>query len=272
MIEELSAIREVRDDQPQVPRRWPIYLALLLAAAGFLTVAVGSLMPVYTDPLVAERIRSGLECEPGISNTNANLQCDTQLWYRSMKALRTNKWNLVDGGGGLLVSGLILSTFFWWSGQKSWRQLSTPRSSLLILALAGLSWLIQIPAYDLYFLTELTRGYYPHWADSIAIPIFQFRSILLVLFLPYMAMWSFFVVGARLPVAVFATVPDRPLVNAFWSGAAALLLVPIGMVLVGAVLEGPILMVPFLWLTLWLVLCARAAALTRHRRYLTEQA
>jgi len=267
MIEELSATREVADDQPRMPRRWLVYLALLFAATGLVSVAVGSLMPAYTDPHVAERIRSGLECEPGIRNTNENLQCDTELWHRSMKTLRTNKWSLVDGGGGLLVSGLMMSIFFWWNRQKSWRQLSTPRSSLLILALAGLSWLMQIPAYGLFFMTELMRGYYPHWADSIAIPMFHFQSILLRLFLPYMAIWLLFIVGARLPVALFSTVPGRPLVNAFWSGATALLLMPIGLVLIGAILEGPILMVPFLWLTLWLMLCARAAALTRHRCY-----
>jgi len=47
--------------------------------------------------------------------------------------------------------------------------------------------------------------------------------------------------------------------------------VPVGLVLVGAILEGPIVMVPFLWLTLWLILCARAAALTRHRPNSLEQ-
>jgi hypothetical protein len=100
----------------------------------------------------------------------------------------------------------------------------------------------------------------------------HFQSILLRLFLPYIAIWLIFIVGARLPASVFSNVPGRPLVNAFWTGAAALLFVPIGLVLIGAILEGPILMVPFLWLTLWLTLCARAAALTRHRLRSAQQA
>lgn len=229
-------------------------------------------MPAYTDPVVAERIRSGVECEPGIPNTNENLRCDNDLWYRSMNTLRTNKWSLVDVGDGLLASGLTLGVFFWWVRQKPWRQLLTPKSSLSIVGLAGLSWLMQIPAYGLFFMTELARGYYPHWADSIAIPMIQFQSILLWLFLPYMGIWLFFVVGARLPASVFSTVPGRPLLNAFWTGATALLLVPIGLVLIGAILEGPIVTVPFLWLTLWLTLCARAAALTRHRPRSAQQA
>jgi hypothetical protein len=189
-----------------------------------------------------------------------------------MNNLRTNKWSFVDGGGGLLASALTMGVFLWLSRQKSWRRLLTPKSSLLILALASVAWLMQIPAYILFFITELTRGYYPHWGDSIAIPIYQFRSILLGLFLPYLAIWILFVIGARLPAPIFSTIPGRPLVNAFWTGATALLLVPIVLVLIGAIIEGPIVMVPFLWLTVWLVLCARAAALTRHRPHSTQQA
>ncbi len=247
------------------------YLALLLLAVGLALVIIGSLMPAYTDPMAAERIKSGLECERGIANTDKNQQCDSRLWYRSMDALRTNKWSLVDSGVGLLASGSTAYAFLWWNRQKSWRQLSTPKSIWPILALVALAWLSQIPAYELHFLIELMRGYYPPWADSIAIPIYQFRSILLRMFLPYMAIWLFFVVGARLPVVVFSTIPGRPFANTFWTVASALLLVPLALVLIGAILEGPIVMVPFLWLTLWLVLCARAAALSRHQPVATQQ-
>jgi hypothetical protein len=247
------------------------YLALFLLTAGLALLIIGSWMPAYTDPIAAERIRSGLECERGIANPDKNQECDSRLWHRSMDALRTNKWSLVDSGAGLLASGSTAYAFLWWNRQKSWRQLSTPKNRWSILVLVALAWLIQIPAYELHFITELTRDYYPHWADSIAIPIYQFRSILLRMFLPYMAIWLFFIVGARLPVVVFSTIPGRPLTNTFWTVASALLLVPIGLVLIGAILEGPIVQVPFLWLTLWLVLCARAAALSRHQPVATQQ-
>ncbi len=265
MTERLIEVREA-NVQGQLPRRWLTCLALLIAAAGLMLLAIGCLMPAYTDSEAAEQIRLGLECEPGILNANEDRQCDSQLWRRSMNALRTSKWSLVDSGAGLLLSGLTTCVFFWWRGRKPSRLWLTPKSTLSILALAGLCWLVQIPAYALHFITEMTRGYHPHWADTIAIPVIESESILLGLFLPYMAIWLVFVVGARLPVSLFSTAPGRPLVNAFWTGASALLIVPIALVLIGAVLEGPTLMVPFLWLTLWLTLCARAAALTRHRR------
>jgi hypothetical protein len=265
MIEKSLVLSEAAGDRLRSPRNWFAGLALLLVVAGFALLVIGAWMPAYTDPAAAERIRSGLECQPGIPNTDENRRCDDQLWHRAMNTLRTNKWRLIDGGGGLLASGLTMAVFFGASRRKSWRQLLTPGSSLSILALAGLAWLMQIPAYGLLLMTELTRGYYPHWADSIAIPMLQLQSTVFGLFLPYMGIWLFFVVGARLPVSIFSTIPGRPLLNAFWTAATALLLLLTGLVLVGAILEGAILIVPFLWLTLWLTLCARAAALTRHR-------
>src|SRR6478735_5491164 len=177
------ATREARGDRPRLSRDWFVYLAVLLAAAGLVCVVIGSLMPAYTEPVVAERIRSGAECERGVPNTNENRQCDSALWHRSMDTLRTNKWSLVDGGGGLLASASMMFVFCWWSGQKSWRRWLTPKSGLSILALASSSWLMQIPAYDLLFMTELMRGYHPHWADSIAIPVLQTHSVVLRLFL-----------------------------------------------------------------------------------------
>jgi hypothetical protein len=133
------------------------------------------------------------------------------------------------------------------------------------MALVSLAWWMQIPGYLDLFTNGLSRGDYPWWADSIAIPMFGIESFVRRLFLPYLVIWLFFVAGSQLPVRVFSTIPGRPVVNVFWTVAAALLTVPIGLALIEAILDGMTLMVPVLWLTLWLVVCARAAALTRHR-------
>jgi hypothetical protein len=123
---------------------------------------------------------------------------------------------------------------------------------------------MQIPAYFIFFVTEIERGYHPSWADSLAIPVMATEAFVRRLFLPYVAVWLIFVIGGRLPAPVFSKIPGRSVVGLVWTAAAALLFVPIVLCLIGAILEGPVLMVPFLWLTLWLTLCARAAALTRH--------
>jgi hypothetical protein len=265
MIEQSDTTPRAGDD-PRRPRRNPLLsISIVLAILGAILLATGSLMPAYTDPIAAERIRSGSECERGVPNTKENSQCDSELWQRSMDSLRTFKWSLVDLGSGVLMSAFSIFAFIKCNGQNSWSESVTPRRSFSITALVGLAWWMQIPGYLEFFFKELSRGYYPWWADSIAIPMFEIESSVRRLFLPYLVVWLIFVAGGQLPVRVFSTIPGRPVVNVFWTVAAALLAVPIGLALIGAILDGMTLMVPFLWLTLWLVLCARAAALTRHR-------
>jgi len=191
MIKQSLAFSEGGGDQPRWLRRWFSYLALLLVVVGSVILVIGTVMPAYTDPVAAERIISGQECKPGVRNSNENFRCDGELWHRSMSALRTDKWRLVDGGGGLLVSGLMMAVFSWWNARESRSRSLTRTRSLWILALASLCWLMQIPAHLRFFLTEGARDYYPHWADSIAIPIFQVQGLVLEFLLPYMAIWLF---------------------------------------------------------------------------------
>jgi hypothetical protein len=69
------------------------------------------------------------------------------------------------------------------------------------------------PGISGVFFKELSRGYYPWWADSIAIPMFEIESSVRRLFLPYLVVWLIFVAGGQLPVRVFSTIPGRPVVN-----------------------------------------------------------
>jgi hypothetical protein len=260
-----SSAASFNDGPSSSLQRWLFYIALFFIVIGTISIAVGSLMPAYTDPAAAERIQSGSECEPGVPNKNGNSRCDSQVWHRSMDSLRTTKWRLIDVGGGLLASALSIFVFAKWNGRKSWKEMVTPKRSLSIVALVALAWLMQIPAFMLFFAAEVTvRDCCPWWADSVAIPIFRTDAVVLLLFLPFVAVWLIFVVGAQLPVTVFRNVPGRPIINILWTGAAVLLCVPIVLYLINAILDGPVLMVPFLWLALWLALCARAAALSRH--------
>jgi hypothetical protein len=260
-----AAADQAQDESGRSLRRGLFYLALLFFIIGAISIAVGSFMPAYSDPGAVERIRSGSECELGVPNKSDRSRCDSEVWHRSMDALRTYKWRLIDVGGGLLASALSIFVFAKWNGRTSWKEMTTPKRSLSIVALVALVWLMQIPAFMLFFAAEVTvRDCCPWWADSVAIPIFQTDAVVLLLFLPYVAVWLFFVGGAQLPVTVFRNVPGRPMINILWTGAAVLLCVPIVLYLINAILDGPVLMVPFLWLALWLALCARAAALSRH--------
>lgn len=245
--------------------RWLNYFFLLVFLLGTILIVAGLFMPAYTDPMAVDRIRSGQECEYGVPNKNEYHQCDSDVWHRSMNSLRTYKWRFVDLGNGLLVSAVTLFAFAKWQARKSGRAMLTPRRAVSIVTLATVAWLMIIPASTLLYFVELARDCCPWWADSASIPIFITGEVVLTLLLPYVALWLIFVLGGRLPVPIFLTVPGRPFVNIVWTGAAVMLLcLPSAYGLVVAIIDGPILMVPFLWLTLWLAICARAAALSRH--------
>ena len=265
MIEQSDTTPRAGDDPRRLRRNPILSISIILAILGAILLATGSLMSAYTDPIAAQRIRSGSECERAVPNTEENQHCDSELWQHSMDSLRTSKWSLVDLGVGLLMSAFSIFAWIKCNGQNSWRESVTPRRSFSIVALVSFTWWMQIPGYLDFFIKEHSRGYYPWWADSIAIPMFGIESVVQRLFLPYLVVWLIFVAGGQLPVRVFSTIPGRPVINVFWTVAAALLAVPIGLALIGAILDGMTLMVPCLWLTLWLILCARAAALTRHR-------
>jgi hypothetical protein len=260
-----SATTGAHDGPRRSLQRWFVYIALLFFVIGAISLAAGSFMPAYTDPAAAERIFSGVECELGVPNKAKNSRCDSEVWHRSMDSLRTTKWRLVDVGGGLLTSAFSIFVFAKWNGGRSWNEMTTPKRSVTIVGLAALVWLIQIPAFMAFYAAEVSlRDCCPWWADTIAIPIFQTDAVVLMLFVPYMAVWLMFVGGGRLPAPLFRNIAGRPYVNILWSVAAVLLCVPIVLYLINAIVDGPIVMVPFLWLALWLGLCARAAALSRH--------
>jgi len=242
------------------------YIFLFVFLAGAILIVVGLFMPPYSDPIAIEKIRSGLECEIGVPNLKSGEMppCESDVWHRSMDGLRTHKWRLIDFGGGLMASAITLFGFVKWHARQSRSMVCTPKRSVTIVALASIVWLMQVPAHSLYYFVEFSRDCCPWWADSLSIPIVDTAQGVLVLLLPWIGLWLVFVAGARLPAPVFLTVPGRPLVNFIWTGAAALLFVPIVINLLIAIIDGPVTMVPFLWFALWLVLCARAAALSRH--------
>lgn len=265
MAVELDSVNLVPRKTAWSPHRWLLCIALLLAVIGGSLLTVGILKPAYVDHIAAERLISGIDCDlennaPDGSRGN----CNGKSWYQSMNALRTNKWPFVDAGRGLLLSALSLFIFAQWMRRKNWGEMVTP-GRITILVLASLGWLMQMPALTLHLMEDLSRDCCPHWADSLGVSLMGILFGVLAGFLPCIAVWSMFVVGARLPAPVFSQLRRWPFLNIFWSSAAALLLcIPIAVYLVAAIFGGPVLMVPVLWLMLWLSLCARSAALTRH--------
>ena len=246
-------------------QHWVLGLALIFGLAGGIGLTAGALKPAYTDSAAAIRILAGAECEIGVPNPNPDGQCESAVWHKSMNSLRTYKWFFVDLGAGLLVTALSYVAFAIWIGGKTGRELTTPKNVSSILGLVALVWFAQLPAFAIFFIADVTqRDCCPWWADSVGIPLMGTAFGVITFSVPYLMIWAPLVIGAKLPVRIDYSVANRPGVNALWTIVAGILGLAVAAYLVAAIFGGLTLMVPFLWLSLWLVLCARAAALSRH--------
>jgi hypothetical protein len=240
--------------------------ALGLASAGAILLWISSDMPVFTNSAVAERVWSGQECEPGVPNPNPP-ECDTETWVRSMRGLSTSKWDYHDIGSGLIASALTLLAFslcFHLRGERTLRSLRTPRHVGAVLAIFAASWLMQIPAFIFSRQIEIERRYGPPWADaqSMSTHIANFGVLVFLVPLTFL-FWLIFFHRSRLPAPLWLTVPGRPWLTAFWTLVAALPFALFAGYLVAAHISNTAL-VPIGWVGIWVVLCGRAAALSRH--------
>jgi hypothetical protein len=243
----------------------------LLALVGGAFLITGLFTPPYRDADAALQVIFGKECELGVPNPSHNQICDSDTWHRSMERLLTNKWPYIDFGIGLIVFSISLAVFGWFYHRKGclrWREIQTPKTFTTIILMAALCWLIQIPAYLMSLFVELSRNYYPWWADSFAIPLSEIPSGLIALFVPYLLLWAaiglVFFYKSRLPTPVFPPMSEAFFRHAVWTTLTTIIAAPVLFDLGSVLVYGPSLMVPFLALTLWLLICARAAALNRH--------
>lgn len=117
----------------------------------------------------------------------------TEYWQLREKML-TPKFQLQDYGGTLiaLAVGLFLVS------RKGWRNLKSPHSRAMLLVAALASPFLTVGAYIFDLLLGFERQEFPHWADSMGIPLMG-APVLLVILLA----WS----GAHL---AFLRSPYRP--------------------------------------------------------------
>jgi hypothetical protein len=124
-------------------------------------------------------------------------------YWQLRDEMLTPKFQLQDYGGTLIAAavGVFLVS------RKGWRNLKSPHSRAVLLAVAFASPFLTVGSYIFDLLLGFERGEFPHWADSTGIPLMG-APVLLVILLA----WS----GAHL---AFLRAPYRP---ALLSQAASL--------------------------------------------------
>lgn len=119
----------------------------------------------------------------------------TQEYWSLRESMLSPKYQLQDYGGTLLV----LAAAVFWLARVGVRQLKSPKSRLALFGLAFAAPLSSAGAYVFDLFQGASRGEFPHWADSMGIPLFAVPLILLVL-LAWSGLHLLFLRGVYQPV------------------------------------------------------------------------
>jgi hypothetical protein len=140
--------------------------------------------------------------------------------------------------------------------------LRTPANKWTFLGLLNLSWFGEMPAQIDHYEYHLRHGFYPIGADSIAIPIYQTWSVIII-FSPVVSALALMILHrSKLPAPLLYFPLELKLLNAFHTFNCVCLIVSIfSQAIVDDVPETFCWQLPVLLLQTYLLLSARAALL-----------
>ena len=242
-----------------------LVFCIALAIAGIILIAQSAATPEFNNAQRAYELQN-MSAPAG---DRAAVEEVTRQWANEMHALRTGKWRRHDLGRGLITVALCLIgiiVFFRLWDVRNALAIETPGSLLSMLLMITGTWLsvIVVNAADLSEAQE--RHHFPHWADSIGIPISSVAIIVL-------AAWPILLIGgwisargAPLPVTLWAWDAMHPRWSAFWSAAYGTVALLILVSLITDGIRGYFLYIPLQLLAAYLVLSGRAAHLSRNAR------
>ena len=98
-------------------------------------------------------------------------------YWQLRDAMLSPKFQLQDYGGTLIA--VAVGVFL--VSRKGWRNLRSPRSRAALLAVAVTLPFLTVGAYVFDLLLAFGRGEFPHWADSMGIPLMATPVLLVVL-------------------------------------------------------------------------------------------
>lgn len=101
----------------------------------------------------------------------------TEYWKLRDEML-TPKFQLQDYGGTLVAIAAVIFI----GTRKGWRQLKSPTSRATLFGVAFAAPFLTVGAYVFDLFQRFDRGEFPHWADSMCIPLMGVPVLLVVLF------------------------------------------------------------------------------------------
>jgi hypothetical protein len=140
-------------------------LSAILLLLGVIIIGYAYSLPPYNDEaLFMERYMALSEGQ------------STEYWKLRDEML-TLKFQLQDYGGTLIAiaAGVFIVS------HKGWRQLKSPSSRATLFGIAFVAPLLTVGAYAFDLFQGYARGEFPHWADSMGIPLMGVPVLLVVL-------------------------------------------------------------------------------------------
>ena len=98
-------------------------------------------------------------------------------YWKLRDEMPTPKFQLQDYGGTLIAiaAGVFIVS------RKGWRQLKSPNSRAMLFGVAFIAPFLTVGAYVFDLFQGYARGEFPHWADSMGIPLIGVPVLLAVL-------------------------------------------------------------------------------------------
>jgi len=93
---------------------------------------------------------------------------DSEKFFALRREMLTPKYRLLDRGWTLIAVALLLAP----GAVTHWRRLRSPASKPLIVGVGIVAVLGSLGAEVFKLMRDFERGEFPHWADSLGIPLF----------------------------------------------------------------------------------------------------
>ena len=181
-------------------------------------------------------------------------------WFAMRASSETGRRRCNDIAIGLFVAGITLACIWLVNDIRSpadLRRLSTPATRRKFYSLATWVWLSFIPAEWLFYFYALAQGDFPYFGDAIMIPMVS-ELILGLIALP------FILIGVRIATSR-ASLPQKVFSMPFFGSRpfvaitiSVCIVLDLYVLVIG--IDGRFFIVPSAIMTLYLLLCGRAAA------------
>jgi hypothetical protein len=189
-------------------------------------------------------------------------------YYKREAALRTDKLTFMDLGSGLATAATTIFLFLLFVRVKTWgdfKKIKSPGKTI-ILILSNIAWLVLIPGTFWYYSFRIERGDYPPFADSIAIPIIETISTILVGLLPLNVFILLTSIRANLPTQVFIKADNYKRTPILWEIFFAFWLFINLLFLIDFVADGDKVSIPINLFFTFVLLSLRAGQISKYKK------